>query len=220
MQSLWMLLACAMFAMMGAFIKVAADLGATLPEIVLFRGIPSVLLLFFWARSTRRTLRPTRWGPHIWRNVSGIVSMWMGFFALSHLALATAVSLNYTAPLFIAGWLLFFGEPARPAWPPPHLAGPSRRRDPAPAPAARPTRAPPAPPRRAARGGGRAPPPALPPRSRSRAGTKRQACPRNSPPTCAGPSPGRRGPSGLRSSVRDPDRADDGLGRGSLTGPI
>ncbi|MGB6241940.1 MAG: DMT family transporter [Castellaniella sp.] len=113
MQSLWMLLACAMFAMMGAFVKVAADLGATLPEVVLFRGIPSVLLLSFWAYSTRRTLRPTCWRPHIWRNVSGIVSMWMGFFALSHLALATAVSLNYTAPLFIAGWLLFFGGAQR-----------------------------------------------------------------------------------------------------------
>lgn len=113
MQSLWMLLACVMFAMMGALVKVAADLGASLPEIVLFRGMPSVLLLFFWARSTRRTLRPSSWRLHIWRNLSGIASMWMGFYALSHLALATAVSLNYTAPLFIAGWLLFFGGAQR-----------------------------------------------------------------------------------------------------------
>ncbi|WP_322999506.1 DMT family transporter [Castellaniella sp.] len=113
MQSLWMLLACAMFAMMGAFVKVAADLGATLPEIVLFRGIPSVLLLFFWARSTRRTIRPSSWRLHIWRNISGIASMWLGFFALSQLALPTAISLNYTAPLFIAGWLMFFGGAQR-----------------------------------------------------------------------------------------------------------
>jgi len=113
MQSLWMLLACAMFAMMGAFVKVAADLGATLPEIVLFRGIPSVLLLYFWARSTRRTIRPSSWRLHIWRNLSGITSMWLGFFALAHLTLPTAVSLNYTAPLFIAGWMLFFGGAQR-----------------------------------------------------------------------------------------------------------
>lgn len=113
MQSLWMLLACAMFAMMGACVKVAADLGATLPEIVLFRGIPSVLLLFFWARSTRRVIRPASWRLHVWRNLSGIASMWLGFFALSHLALPTAISLNYTAPLFIAGWLLFFGGAQR-----------------------------------------------------------------------------------------------------------
>ncbi|MGX5660055.1 DMT family transporter [Castellaniella ginsengisoli] len=113
MQSLWMLLACAMFAMMGAFVKVAADFGATLPEIVLFRGIPSVLLLYFWARSTRRTIRPSSWRLHIWRNLSGITSMWLGFFALSHLSLPTAVSLNYTAPLFIAGWMLCFGGAQR-----------------------------------------------------------------------------------------------------------
>src|SRR5690606_9837370 len=47
----------------------------------------------------------------------GIASMWLGFFALSHLSLPTAISLNYTAPLFIAGWMLFFGgaqrDPAR-----------------------------------------------------------------------------------------------------------
>ncbi len=113
MQSLWMLLACAMFAMMGALVKVAADLGASLPEIVLFRGIPSVLLLFFWVRATRRRLRPPSWRVHIWRNVSGIASMWLGFYALSHLALPTAISLNYTAPLFIAGWMLGFGGAQR-----------------------------------------------------------------------------------------------------------
>jgi len=117
MQSLWMLLACAMFAAMGAFVKVAAGLGATLPEIVLSRGIPSVLLLYVWARSTRRTIRPSSWRLHVWRNCSGIASMWLGFFALSHLSLPTAISLNYTAPLFIAGWMLFFGgaqrDPAR-----------------------------------------------------------------------------------------------------------
>ena len=113
MQSLWMLLACAMFAMMGAFVKVASDLGATLPEIVLFRGIPSVLLLYFWARSTRRTIRPSSWRLHVWRNLSGITSMWLGFFALAHLTLPTAISLNYTAPLFIAGWMLCFGGAQR-----------------------------------------------------------------------------------------------------------
>ncbi|MDY0310393.1 MAG: DMT family transporter [Castellaniella sp.] len=113
MQSLWMLLACAMFAVMGAFVQLAAGQGATLPEIVLFRGLPSVLLLYFWVRSTRRTIRPSSWRLHIWRNLSGITSMWLGFFALAHLALPTAVSLNYTAPLFIAGWMLFFGGAQR-----------------------------------------------------------------------------------------------------------
>lgn len=113
MQSLWMLLASITFAGMGACVKVASDYGASLPHVVLFRGIPSVLLLFCWARFTRRSLRPPSWKLHIWRNVSGVTSMWLGFFAISHLPLSTAISLNYTAPLFIAGWMLAQGGSQR-----------------------------------------------------------------------------------------------------------
>lgn len=113
MQSLWMLLACAMFAVMGACIKVAADFGASLSQIVLFRGLPSVLLLTIWAIGTRRTLRPPSWKLHLWRNLSGVTAMWVGFYALSHLPLPTAVSLNYTSPLFIAGWMMASGATQR-----------------------------------------------------------------------------------------------------------
>jgi S-adenosylmethionine uptake transporter len=102
-----------MFAGMGACVKVSSELGASLPHIVLFRGIPSVLLILCWTRFTRRTLTPTRWKPHIWRNLSGITSMWLGFFAIAHLPLSTAISLNYTAPLFIAGWMLGWGGTQR-----------------------------------------------------------------------------------------------------------
>jgi S-adenosylmethionine uptake transporter len=108
-----MLLASIMFAGMGACVKVASDYGATLPHVVLFRGIPSVLLIFFWARVTRRSLRPPTWKLHIWRNVSGVTSMWLGFYAIAHLPLSTAISLNYTAPLFIAGWMLARGGSQR-----------------------------------------------------------------------------------------------------------
>lgn len=113
MQSLWMLLASLMFAAMGACVKVSSELGASLPHVVLFRGVPSILLILCWTRYTRRTLTPARWKPHIWRNLSGISSMWLGFFAISHLPLSTAISLNYTAPLFIAGWMLGWGGTQR-----------------------------------------------------------------------------------------------------------
>src|SRR5690606_33155014 len=86
--------------------KLASDLQASLSQIVVFRGAPSVFLLLGWALSTRRSLRPKSWRLHMVRNIMGVSSMWMGFFAISTLPLATAVSLNYTAPLFIAGWML------------------------------------------------------------------------------------------------------------------
>src|SRR3546814_18578339 len=53
------------------------------------------------------------WKLHIWRNLSGVSSMWLGFFAISHLPLPTAISLNYTAPLFIACWMLGWGGTQR-----------------------------------------------------------------------------------------------------------
>src|SRR5690606_27821529 len=113
MQSLWMLLACAMFAVMGACIKVAADFGASLSQIVLFRGVPSVLLLAVWALGTGRKLRPPSWKLHLWRNLSGVSAMWLSFYALSNLPLPTAISLNYTSPLFITGWMMVSGASRR-----------------------------------------------------------------------------------------------------------
>ncbi|NYT77764.1 DMT family transporter [Alcaligenaceae bacterium] len=109
MQLLWMLFACAMFAVTGAFVKVAAGLGASLPEMVMFRGGFAILLVLTWAVFTKRTIRPSNWAVHFWRNLSGITSMWLGTYALTKLALPTAISLNYTAPLFIAGWMLIRG---------------------------------------------------------------------------------------------------------------
>lgn len=108
-----MLLASAMFAIMGAFVKLGAEHGALLAQVVLFRGLPSVVLLLLWARAGRQSIVPTRWQPHLWRNLSGVTSMWLGFFAISHLPLATAISLNYTAPLFIACWMLGWGGAQR-----------------------------------------------------------------------------------------------------------
>lgn len=113
MQSLWMLLASAMFAIMGACIKLASDYGSSLPQIVLFRGMPSILLLYGWAICTHRRIAPNSWKLHIWRNLSGIAAMWLGFYALSHLPLSTAVSLNYTSPLFIGVGMLLWGGSQR-----------------------------------------------------------------------------------------------------------
>jgi len=102
-----------MFAIMGTCVKVASEHQISLAQVVLFRGIPSILLILVWTRMTRRKMRPKRWQAHVLRNLYGITSMWMGFYALSHLPLATAISLNYTSPLFIAGWMLVWGKGQR-----------------------------------------------------------------------------------------------------------
>lgn len=113
MQALWMLLASVMFAIMGSFVKLSAEHGASLAQVVLFRGLPSIILLLIWARAARQSIVPNSWRLHVWRNLSGVTSMWLGFYAISHLPLATATSLNYTAPLFIACWMLGWGGAQR-----------------------------------------------------------------------------------------------------------
>lgn len=101
-----MLLASAMFALMGAFVKLSTEHGASLAQVVLLRGMPSVVFILIWANMNHLRITPKRWKPHILRNLAGVTSMWLGFFALSQLPLATATSLSYTAPLFIAVFLL------------------------------------------------------------------------------------------------------------------
>lgn len=108
-----MLLASVMFAIMGSFVKLSAEHGASLAQVVLFRGLPSIILLLIWARAARQSIVPNSWRLHVWRNLSGVTSMWLGFYAISHLPLATATSLNYTAPLFIACWMLGWGGAQR-----------------------------------------------------------------------------------------------------------
>ena len=89
-----MLLASAMFAIMGSFVKLGTEHGASLPQIVLFRGLPSVILLLLWARAGRQSIIPTSWKLHLWRNLSGVTSMWLGFFAISHLPEARSWQFN------------------------------------------------------------------------------------------------------------------------------
>lgn len=108
-----MLLASLMFAIMGSCVKLATEHNASLSQVVLFRGLPSVVLLLVWARAARQSIVPSSWKLHVWRNVAGVSSMWLGFFALSHLPLATATSLTYTSPLFIAAWMLGWGGAQR-----------------------------------------------------------------------------------------------------------
>ena len=108
MQSLWMLAASFFFSLMGVSIKYASA-HHNLGEIVLARGLPSVLILASYALYQGYDL----WGKHLrvhaLRNGSGVASMWMGFYAMTHLPLGLATTLNYTSPLFLAAGTLYTG---------------------------------------------------------------------------------------------------------------
>ncbi|MFK3741129.1 DMT family transporter [Massilia sp. TN1-12] len=108
MPALWMLFASFMFAAMGAGVKLASSLFST-SEIVMYRGIIGTLLLLPAIRLQGGTLRTAFPKEHLWRSIVGVVSLWLWFYAISALPLATAVTLNYMAPIWLSVWMLASG---------------------------------------------------------------------------------------------------------------
>lgn len=100
MQSFWVLISCLLFATMSLLVKLSSS-QFSLAEIVFFRALPGAILLLGYARSRRLSVWPLHWPVHIIRNFVGLGSMTLGFYATSKLGLATAVSLEYTAPIFM-----------------------------------------------------------------------------------------------------------------------
>lgn len=108
MQSLWMLFASFMFAIMGVCVKLASDLYST-AEIVMYRGVTGVLFLAALIRLQGGTFKtPLPW-HHVWRGVVGVTALWLWFYAIGKLPLATATTLNYMAPIWIAAILFAAG---------------------------------------------------------------------------------------------------------------
>lgn len=97
------------FAVMGALIKLAAARYSVF-EIVFYRGLVATVAMGAWVALTRRSLGSSRLGLHMSRSIVGVVAMAIWFHTIGVLPLGTAVTLNYTSPLFmalivaLAGW--------------------------------------------------------------------------------------------------------------------
>ena len=111
MQSLWMVAAAFLFSCMGVCVKLAAEAGYSPAEIVFYRNAIALLLMtssLLWGRLDPRT---PLWKFQIYRGVSGFISLMLYFYAIAWLPLATAVTLNYTSPLFLALFLAVHAIP-------------------------------------------------------------------------------------------------------------
>ena len=96
-----MVLASAAFATMGVFVKLASATHHAF-EIVLWRGLLGTAMLAGWGALRGEHFVGERFGAHLTRSLVGAVSLTGWYYALTHLPLATAMTLNYTSPLFIA----------------------------------------------------------------------------------------------------------------------
>lgn len=112
MTSSWMLVAGFLFAAVGAFGKFAANEFSSF-ELAAYRSLIGVVLIggvivgrALIQRTQRqaivRQFASSQWRDHAWRGALGSASLFGYFYALTHLPLATAVTLNYTSPLFLA----------------------------------------------------------------------------------------------------------------------
>lgn len=105
MKSSWMLVASFLFAVMGVLVKLASERFSS-PELVFYRSLFGLLSIYiFIVLGTRQWFAPlgTRHlTSHAKRSLSGFLALVMFFYAIAHLPLATAITLNYTAPLFLA----------------------------------------------------------------------------------------------------------------------
>ncbi|WP_345789897.1 DMT family transporter [Nitrosomonas sp. JL21] len=101
MRSMWMVLAAFMFACMGVLVKLSAPYFSS-TELVFYRSLFGVWMTYMIIHHHRLPLRTPHWRIHCWRGVSGLISLLLFFYCLTHLPLATAISLNYTWPLFVA----------------------------------------------------------------------------------------------------------------------
>ena len=104
MQAMWMLTAGLGFALMGVCVKLGAP-HFSVAEMVFWRSLLTMALAAALLWRVGASIKTTRLGAHAHRGVSGFVSLFMFFYTLTALPVATAMTLNYTSPLFVA--LLF-----------------------------------------------------------------------------------------------------------------
>jgi hypothetical protein len=103
-----MLFASFMFAIMGVCVKLASEEFST-SELVLYRGVVGIIVLGIAIRAQGGSFRTSMPYAHLWRGLVGVVSLWLWFYSIGKLPLATAMTLNYMAPIWMAVWLFAMG---------------------------------------------------------------------------------------------------------------
>ncbi|MBT2333926.1 DMT family transporter [Variovorax paradoxus] len=100
-----MVLGAFLFATMSVVVKIASAWFNS-GELVLGRGLIGIVFLWLLARNRGVSLATRYPGMHAWRSTIGVVSLGAWFYAIAHMPLATAVTLNYMSSVWIAAFLV------------------------------------------------------------------------------------------------------------------
>ena len=116
MQALWMVLGAFFFATMGVGVKLASANFNSF-ELVFYRGLVGIVFMVVVLRAHGTPLRTPVPLMHVWRSAVGGFSLGAWFFAIAHLPLATAMTLNYMSGIwvaaFIVGGAMLYGKSER-----------------------------------------------------------------------------------------------------------
>ena len=107
LRSLWMLVAALGFAIMGALVKVGSPKFRS-AELVFYRSAFGLLFIYAYIFAKKLPLKTPYLTMQMSRALVGLASLVLFFYAIAHLPLATAVTLNYTSALFLAIFMPFF----------------------------------------------------------------------------------------------------------------
>lgn len=102
-----MLVAAVLFSFMGAMVKFAIHQYGVL-EIVFYRSLVGVLALFAFVRWRGESLATPVARTHLARGAVGTAALALWFYATGALPLGTAMTLNYTSPIFLAALSIGF----------------------------------------------------------------------------------------------------------------
>lgn len=105
MQALWMVLASFWFALMAVGIKYASNSFGTF-ELIFYRGVVSVIFMAIVVSAKGTSLRTPVPLMHVWRSAIGVLSLGSWFYAIAHLPLATAMTLNYMSGVWVAAFVV------------------------------------------------------------------------------------------------------------------
>ena len=95
-----MLIATFFFALMGTFVKLGGE-SFTPTELVFYRSSISLVFIISIMRWNDIKYSSNYMKLHLTRSSIGFISLLFFFYAIKHLPLSTAISLNYTSPLFL-----------------------------------------------------------------------------------------------------------------------
>ena len=101
-----MLVAALGFAIMSTLVKIGATKFSS-AELVFYRSAFGLLVIYGYIFAKKLPLKTPVMAKQMSRAVVGFASLVLFFYAIANLPLATAVTLNYTSPLFLALFMPF-----------------------------------------------------------------------------------------------------------------